>query len=303
MGTTITCVIPTHRRSEFLRASLHSVLGQSRPPDEVLVVSDVTDPLSAEVCREAQQGSEVSIRYIESPNARGGASSSRNAGARAASSALLAFLDDDDEWCDGYLREAVALLEGDPPADAVVTWLEMFSGEVSAPGPSIRAGLLAAEVICMNPGATGSNILLTRAAFEAIGGFDEELPVKNDTDFFYRLLNDGARYAVNENRLVRQRKHDQGQLTAKSEMRAAGVERYIAKHRSSLTRSQLNTLAFSIHRMRRHSSTSRRARLLHTLLAARHYSWAQFLDDRRHRNMGAFWNVAGFSPPGGPQGG
>lgn len=37
------CVIPTHNRHEFLRESLTSVLLQSLPPQEVIVVSDVPD--------------------------------------------------------------------------------------------------------------------------------------------------------------------------------------------------------------------------------------------------------------------
>ena len=245
-------------------------------------------------CAGVARECDVPIRYIESPADRNGASSSRNIGAAEVSTDFLAFLDDDDEWLDGYLDAAMSACEDDQGVDAVVTWIEMFSGDRTADGPSIAPGLSPNQVIAVNPGATGSNIVLRSSVFRAIGGFDEQLPVKNDTDFFYRLLASGSHYAVNSTRSVRQRKHNQGQLTAKSEMRAAGVERYIAKHRSSMTRGQINALRFSIHRMRRHSASSGRGRALHTLLALRYYSWAQYRDDRRNKNLQEFWNVTGF---------
>lgn len=295
MSPSISCIIPTHKRGDFLRECLNSVLSQTHLPDEIIVVSDVSDDAAAEICDRSAGDNGLPIRYVESPPGKSGASSSRNLGAALASSDFLAFLDDDDEWLGDYLADALRILENDSDTDAVVTWIEMFSGHVTAPGPAIRAGLAPHEVIAANPGATGSNIFLSRDSFDSIGGFDENLPVKNDTDFFYRFLNSGQRYAVNAKRLVRQRKHNQGQLTAKSEMRAAGVERYVAKHRVALTGRQLHDLKFSIHRMRRHSSSSRRARLLHLLLAARYYSLAQFRADRRSKDLGAFWNVAGFT--------
>ena len=300
MSSSVSCVIPTHARGDYLRISLQCAVTQTCRPDEVIVVSDVADLEAAGICAAVAGGHDVPIRYIESPAGRNGASSSRNIGAAEASSDFLAFLDDDDEWLGSYLQDALAACEADPGADVVVTWIEMFSGDRTADGPAIPPGLAANEVIAANPGATGSNIVLRASTFRAVGGFDEQLPVKNDTDFFYRLLASGHRYAVNPTRSVRQRKHNQGQLTAKSEMRAVGVERYIAKHRPSLTRRQVNALKFSIHRMRRHSAASGRARAFHSLLALRYYSWAQFRDDRRNRDLQEFWSVSGFDGTAGP---
>lgn len=294
MSPSVSCVIPTHARSDYLRISLQSAVIQTLRPDEVIVVSDIADIEAAEICAAVALGCDVPIRYVESPAGRSGASSSRNIGAAAASSDFLAFLDDDDEWLDTYLHDALQACAADPAADVVVTWIELFSGDRTANGPAILPGLAAHEVIAVNPGATGSNIVLRSSTFRALGGFDEQLPVKNDTDFFYRLLANGHRYVVNRSRSVRQRKHNQGQLTAKSEMRAVGVERYIAKHRASLTRRQVNALKFSIHRMRRHSAASGRGRAFHSVLALRYYSWAQFRDDRRNRNLQEFWSVSGF---------
>ena len=69
----------------------------------------------------------------------------------------------------------------------------------------------------------------------SVAGFDPRLPVKNDTDFFYRLLSAGFRYGVVGEYLVFQRKHSSGQLTGSSPRRAAGTLAYLDKHRASLT--------------------------------------------------------------------
>lgn len=255
----ISCVIPTHGRPEFLSAALASVLAQETAAHEVIVVSDDNLAESRAVVQSFADRSAVPIRYVDNSAGSGGASSSRNAGASTATGSHLAFLDDDDLWQPGYLASAARLLEAST-ADCVVTWLMMFRDALKVPGLTMRPGLSAHDVAAINPGFTGSNFVCTSESFHAIGGFDDQLPVINDGDFVYRYLQAGFAYAVVEEFGVLQRKHAEGQLTAATEMRARGLEQYMAKHRSTLTLRDRRYMRLAIHRIRYHCADSRIAK-------------------------------------------
>jgi GT2 family glycosyltransferase len=287
---TVSCVIPTHRRVDFLREALASITAQDIVPFEVIVVSDVADEESAAVCASVAECCGLPVRYLGESPGHSGASASRNRGAAAARGYYVAFLDDDDVWRPGYLRHALAVRQAEG-ADMVVTWIEMFMGTSVKAGPHIMPGLPPAAVVAANPGATGSNMLLTRESFERTGGFDETLRMRNDTDFFYRFLKGGGSYAVSPQPLVGQRKHESGQLTGHSVARAEAIEAYVRKHRSDLRLLDRRRLAFYIHRIRSHAAPRRSSRLLHAGLALLSYSPSQFVVDRRNSRDVAYYTV------------
>lgn len=283
------CVIPTHNRHDFLRESLSSALDQTLTPDQVIVVSDVADPEAAEICSQlAADSGHLNVVFVHDPSAGSGASASRNRGAAEAATEYIGFLDDDDLW-QPTLLEAVARTLNGCAADLVAINREIFSETDSHVGPRIVEGLTSADVAAASLGTTGSNMIVSRRAFDAIGGFDAQLPVKNDTDFFFRYLLAGFTYAVVPSLLVRQRKHGLGQLTTKNERRAHGTELYIAKHREHLTRRDLRKLRLTIHRIRRASATTFRDRTVHLLGALANYTPADFIRERREWKM---WHQA-----------
>ncbi|WP_440708398.1 glycosyltransferase family 2 protein [Herbiconiux sp. YIM B11900] len=286
------CVIPTHGRPEFLREALESVFRQTTLPAEIVVVSDLEDDATAELCRSLADDVPIPVLYVV--NAGGsGASSSRNLGAARATGDVLAFLDDDDKWEPGYLAAASAILESSA-ADGVATWIQMFRGEEVAPGLRIAPGLPAAATASENPGVTGSNFLVRRRAFDQIGGFDVELPVKNDGDFFFRFLLAGLSYAVNPESLVLQRKHAGGQLTGRTAFRAAGLEKYLQKHRANLTLGDRRFIRLSAARIRYHAATTKREKVKQMLLGAFNSSPRTLRSSLEGRSTKDFWIVAGF---------
>ncbi|MFE4498561.1 glycosyltransferase family 2 protein [Rhodococcus sp. NPDC056743] len=273
---TVSCIIPTHLRPEYLNLAIESVIKQTHLPDEIVVVSDVSDADARAVCVQAQARVEVPIRYCEPPNTAGGASRSRNYGARMATGDILAFLDDDDLWCPDYLHHALARLQ-ETNRQLVVTWLAEFLDDEYFDGASMVEGLPPSASAAMNPGATGSNVVLPADVFWLVGGYDPELLVKNDTDFLYRFLQAGCSYAVVSERLVLQRRHRSGQLTQKSAKRANGTEMYLMKHKSSLSKEDIQTLRRSIHHIKSHSEKIFVFRLYHSLRLALYYRPVEIL--------------------------
>jgi glycosyltransferase involved in cell wall biosynthesis len=263
----ISCVIPTHGRPDYLVEAITSVLGQTVPVREIVVVSDDRNGESKSAVEAIARESGIPIRFVENYEGGGGASSSRNAGARVAGGSLLAFLDDDDLWEPQYVERSIAALARSQ-APCVVSWLMMFRDDVRVSGSIMKSGLVASDVASSNTGFIGSNFIVTAASFWAVGGFDPELRVINDGDFIFRYLTAEHTYVVNENFDVLQRKHGSGQLTAPSEMRAQGLEKYMAKHRESLKLSDRRYLRLAINRMRYHTTTSRVGKVRYLLAGA-----------------------------------
>jgi hypothetical protein len=121
-------IIPTRdrERSWLLVQAVDSVLGQTLPPTEVIVVSDGP----ADAVREALASRPVKI--VERPAE--GEASARNAGIAAAGSMWICFLDDDDLWHPDFLRTVDEFLSANKHAAAVNTscWTFAPNGGFSA---------------------------------------------------------------------------------------------------------------------------------------------------------------------------
>ncbi len=291
----VSVVIPTHQRPQFLRESVASVLGQTLAPAELVVVSDVPDAESRAIVEELAAGSTVQVTFLERDGVPG-ASASRNAGAHASTAPLVAFLDDDDRWLPTFLERTVAALT-DAEADAGVAWIRMFlhGDERTAPGEHIAEVADVREAAAKNPGVTGSNIVVRRTAFDAIEGFDANLPVKNDTDFIFRFLLAGFCYARVAEELVEQRKHESGQLTGRTFARAAGLQRYMDKHRAHLNLAGRRAIRLQIHRIRYHAHTNKVAKLWELVCGAWNSTPSSIMASRKNRAHRDFWLRTGFS--------
>lgn len=102
----ISVIIPTYKRCDGLKHAIESVLHQSYPNIEIIVVDDnVRNSPERQQVAEIMKGytSHEEIKYIQQPDNKGG-SAARNAGIRAATGTIIAFLDDDDQYLEHYLK-------------------------------------------------------------------------------------------------------------------------------------------------------------------------------------------------------
>ncbi|MEE8601612.1 glycosyltransferase family 2 protein [Euzebya tangerina] len=254
MAHTVSCVIPTYARATQLDDAVEAARAQTHMPAEVIVVDDGPQDASARQPVRDWAGSPLVV-VVDNPDGQG-ASSARNTGAERASGSLLAFLDDDDRWDPTYLARALDRLES-ADVDLVVTWAWLcFEDGTRLPGPAMPEGLTVADVVAINPGLTGSNLVITRSAFDQIGGFDPALTVSNDKDLLVRFLDAGLRYAVVEDRLVRKTEHERDRLTRPSLARVAALGAYERKHADRLSRRQRWQLRAKRARVRRRAAES-----------------------------------------------
>lgn len=261
----ITCVIPTHNRCDLLQESIASVLKQTTDRTyDIMVVDDVGNDATRATVQRAAEMHNTDVRYFarSGPN---GASASRNFVMSTTSGDYLGFLDDDDLWDPAFLEEAVKALEASG-ADMAITWLSVLDldGEVY-PLYRLPRDVTVEDAGAWNFGFTGSNFVIKRRVFEVIGGFDTDLPVSNDKDFFLRFLLAGFQYAVVPKYLAVHRRHHGPQLTTRDERRAAGIEAYLRKHDPVLGVRGKRFLRLRIHRIRLHTAPTRWGRFLHAL--------------------------------------
>jgi glycosyltransferase involved in cell wall biosynthesis len=200
----ITAVIPLYNGAPFIAEALQSVLAQTAPPDEIIVVDDgSTDGGAAIVERMAQ---DYPIRLLRKEN--GGQSSARNHGVRHAHGDLIAFLDQDDLWYPHHLEALVKPFTEERPIrlgwsysnldridkdGTIVT--RFFLDEVGIAHPKLTLAQCLGQNMFILPSAS----LISRQAFMAAGGFDEALSGYEDDDLFLRLFRNGyANVYINE---------------------------------------------------------------------------------------------------------
>lgn len=179
-------VIPVRDGARFLSDAIDSVLAQTHPVLECIVVDDGSTDDSAGAAR--AYGGKVACISI----APSGVSVARNVGSRASRGDLIAYLDADDVWLADKIEKQVALFKGDPELALSYTGLRLTDpagkpqGTLRAPSPE-RAlwNTLLIEGAGISVSQTG---VVRREVFEELGGFDEQLSTSADADFACRLL-------------------------------------------------------------------------------------------------------------------
>lgn len=186
-GNTISVIIPLYNRRDEIGRAIASALGQSRAPDEIVVVDDASRDGSAEAV--AALG-DSRIRLLRHPSNRG-AAAARNTGIAAATSDWIALLDSDDEWEPKKLARQLDMLLAAPdaPAAGVTGYVirDYRTGEERAFTPrSADAALDALVWGC--PLGVGSTLLARRSIFTELGAFDADLPRLEDWEWLMRYL-------------------------------------------------------------------------------------------------------------------
>ncbi len=180
----ISAIIPVHNRSGFIGEAVASVLGQTWPRVECVVVDDgSTDETPAVLAAIRAPG----LRVLRQENR--GVSAARNAGIAAAKGDFIALLDSDDLWLPEKLARQMAFMrqEGVDVCQTREIWMRggrrvnPAVKHVKRDGDFFREAL---KMCLVSP----SSVLMTRRVFEEAGPFDESLPACEDYDLWLRIL-------------------------------------------------------------------------------------------------------------------
>jgi glycosyltransferase involved in cell wall biosynthesis len=183
----VSVIIPTYNYGRFIAEAIRSALCQTYGALEIIVIDDGSTDDTASLANSFG----TSIRYFRQENM--GVCAARNRGVLESNGKFIAFLDADDIWEPTKIEKQVAKFGEDPEIGLVHCGMREFD---SATGATVEVHLEGAEgwlaedialseqSVIVGPGGT---IMVSRQAFEDVGGFDTRLKNGEDWEFCFRV--------------------------------------------------------------------------------------------------------------------
>jgi glycosyltransferase involved in cell wall biosynthesis len=179
-----TVVIPLFNKAKFIRAALESVLAQTHPAREILVVDDGSSDDGPAIVSGLGAGQ---VRLIRQTNA--GPGLARNRGIEEAKQPWVAFLDADDLWLPDHLHHLAELHRAFPGAAVLASGYEEFRGEPPTVPNRPNAEPRQLDFFSLDPGKPGlssSSVAAKGDSLRNAGGFARDFPGE-DVDLWIRL--------------------------------------------------------------------------------------------------------------------
>lgn len=188
----VSVIIPVYNRADKICAAVDSVLGQSYPNIELIVVDDGSTDNTAEVLK--KYGSRVKVLRREN----NGPAAARNHGASASKGEIIAFLDSDDVYLPGKIERQVKVLQkaGEKVpcclSNAIMVSPDgghKTSFEHAPIRPVLDEGLIVnlTELLVTRFVLFNQTIAIRRWAWEKVGGYDESLTYMEDHELALQL--------------------------------------------------------------------------------------------------------------------
>lgn len=186
-GTDVSVIIPTFNRRERVQTAIRSVLCQTHPAAEIIVVDDGSSDGTAEALAD-RFGSKIRLER----KTNGGVSSARNLGLRLARGCYFAFIDSDDEWLPDKLKLQMEWLASNRDfgmvlCDVIRTDITGRVIDVLKRREQIPEDGLVLKWLLMKPAWVPSSAMIRREVYDQVGEFDESLITGEDLDFHLRV--------------------------------------------------------------------------------------------------------------------
>jgi glycosyltransferase involved in cell wall biosynthesis len=279
----VSVVIPVYNQQRLLVDALESVAAQSFDAFETIVVDDGSDTDIPSVV----EGYGGSVRLVTHDRSRG-AGAARNTGIDQANGEYVAFLDADDTWHPEKLRRQYETFQ--QSSDEVGLVYSGFvqydtQGQAWEHEPTARGDIYVEELERDRIHPT-STVMVRRECLDDVGGFDPDLPSRQDYDLWIRITESYEVAYVDE--ILVEKREQPGSISMDFDRRVEGDRAVFEKVKERvalfdlLTRSRI--LSYHHHVLGRDydSKGDRRAALHHLGLAIHRYpvrpiSWVMFV--------------------------
>ncbi|WP_156092856.1 glycosyltransferase [Rhodovibrio salinarum] len=262
--TDVTVVIPAHNAAQYVRTCLDSVAGQTRLPEEVIIVENGSSDGTRDACADWIAAHDLQVRLVSLDY--GNVSNARNVGCSLATTTLVALLDADDCYMADFLETSVEAFRLMSDIDLFFGDRMLFDERTGDLGPALAKsglrfvyrdavtptvfrlteGLL--EALAAGNFISPSGSVCRRASAYAAGLFNPRLKSSEDREFFFRMAALGP-VAYTPNLVTRYRVHAASTMavTETVELQKNALRSIVAiladSDQLKLTRSQIQALA------------------------------------------------------------
>ena len=204
----VSVIVPSYNRRELLARALDSILAQTVPVDEIIVVDDGSTDGTGEMLQ-TRYGERV--RHVWQANA--GVSAARNRGLSLARGAFIALLDSDDLWHPRKTALQLQWLADHPDHAMVLCDVERVDIDGNPLGITRRRDAIPVDGYVLRwlvhePSLVPASMMMRREVYETIGGFDESLRTAEDLEYHLRIARHFRIGVVEEALVVAVREHD-----------------------------------------------------------------------------------------------
>jgi len=198
----ISVIIPTYNRKILLNNAINSVIRQTFPDYELIIVDDCSDDKTCEL--EIFKEILPNIKYIQLKDHLG-VSAARNTGVKLSNCQWISFLDSDDIWNKNKLRKQADWHKSNTGCRISQTDEIWVRNNVRVNPPATHKkidGFQFRENLdrCM---ITPSSVMMEKKLFIEAGGFNESLPACEDYDLWLRITSKYPVGLINEPLLTR----------------------------------------------------------------------------------------------------
>jgi glycosyltransferase involved in cell wall biosynthesis len=194
MSVLVSVIIPAYNAEIYIARALDSVLSQSYPNIEVIVINDGSTDRTENIVK--SYGSEV--LYISKSNS--GVSSTRNIGIKEAKGEYIAFLDCDDIWHRKKIEIQMTAMFKVPSAVASYTNTAFHSAqEIEKPAIYEAQAIQIKNTldIFKKQYLVTSSFLVKKEILNKTNGFDESLITAEDIDLYLKVATFGNILFIN----------------------------------------------------------------------------------------------------------
>lgn len=190
----VSVVIPTYNRAETIEKTINSVLNQTYPSMEIVIVDDCSKDNTEQIVNE-KFSYVKKLKYIKHEKNKGG-NAARNTGIENSKGKYIAFLDSDDEWLSTKLEKQINKMVKNKDCGLVYTYcanVDLNTNEIISYFGNEPGQKPFEKLLCENFIGSTSSILCTKDALMDVGMFDESLPSCQDWELYIRIA---SRYHI-----------------------------------------------------------------------------------------------------------
>lgn len=208
MKAKISVILPAYNAGKYIGEALQSIINQTVPVHEIIVVDDGSTDHTKEVV------SNFPVRYIYQTNK--GTAAALNTGIEQSSGDYLAFLDADDIWMPQRLYLQLQAFEKDPSLDMVFGFMQQFiSPELSVD----EQNKIEVNTTAIMVGIHKSAWLIKRHAFMSVGLFTGGFLLEEFTDWYARSKEKSLREFVVKEVVAKRRIHQSNTSRVQKELK------------------------------------------------------------------------------------